>query len=75
MMKIGFMASHGGSGMSAILKAIDTGLDVNASVLVSNNKQADAFAIAKAHQLHCYHLSANTHPQAQQLDEAILFNL
>lgn len=71
MMKIGFMASHGGSGMKAILAAIDNGLKAEASVLISNNKNAGALAIAKAHNVPAYHLNTPMFGDAAQLDAAI----
>jgi phosphoribosylglycinamide formyltransferase-1 len=65
------MASHGGSGMKAILEAIQQGLEAQAVVFIGNNKNAGAFKIAAQHNLECYHLSSKTHPDPEQLDQAI----
>ncbi len=65
------MASHGGSGMEAILEAIQQGLDAQAVVFIGNNKNAGAFSIATQHHLDCHHLSTKTHPDPKQLDQAI----
>lgn len=69
------MASHGGSGMKAILKAIQQGLNAHAIVFISNNLNAPAFAIAKQHNLATYHLSSKTHQDPEQLDQAICSKL
>ncbi len=71
MIKIGFMASHGGSGMRAVLEALDHGLEAAATVLICNNQDAEAFTIAKRHDIPCYHLSGKTHPDPVLLDHAI----
>jgi len=71
MLNLGFMASHGGSGMQAILEAIQHGLNAKAKVLIGNNQNSKAFAIAEQHELATFHLSAKTHPNSNQLDLAI----
>lgn len=72
---LGFIASHGGSGMKAILENIQLGLDANASVFIGNNQNALAFTIAKQHNLATYHLSSKTHQDPGQLDQAICSSL
>ena len=43
MLKLGFLASHGGSGMQAVLAAIATGeLNAEARILVTNNRDCAA---------------------------------
>jgi phosphoribosylglycinamide formyltransferase-1 len=71
MINIGFMASHGGSGMKAILQAIQQGLKANPKVCICNNRQADAFNVAQAYHLATYYLSSATHKDQQLLDQAI----
>ncbi len=71
MLNLGFIASHGGSGMKSILEAIQQGLDADAKVFISNNQNAAAFEIAKQHKLETYHLSSKTHQDPKQLDQAI----
>ncbi len=68
---VGFIASHGGSGMKAILEAIQRGLNANAMVFIGNNQKALSFGIAKQHNLATYHLSSKTHLDPEQLDQAI----
>ena len=65
------MASHGGSGMKAILEAIQQGLNANGAVFIGNNPKAAAFAVAKQYNLATYHLSSKTHQDPKQLDQAI----
>jgi phosphoribosylglycinamide formyltransferase-1 len=75
MLTLGFMASHGGSGMKAILEAIPKGLNANGAVFIGNNPKASAFAIAKQYNLTTYHLSSKTHQDPEQLDQAICSRL
>ena len=75
MIKIGFMASHGGSGMKAVLQAIDSGLNANPRVLICNNQNAQVFNVARQYHLDCYYLSSNTHDDQQQLDREICTTL
>ena len=73
MLRIGFLASHGGSGMRAVLEAITEGRlpAAGGSVLVTNNSGAAAVAVAGAHGVPTCHLSAATHPDPESLDLAI----
>ena len=71
MINIGFMASHGGSGMKAILQAIQEGLKASPKVCICNNRQADAIKVAQEHNLATYYLSSSTHEDQQKLDLAI----
>ena len=47
MLNIGFMASYNGSGMTSVLQAIENGLQVNPTVLICNNKDANAFKVLR----------------------------
>jgi hypothetical protein len=72
VLRVGFLASHGGSGMRAALDAIRAGaVRAQASVVISNNSSAPALSSARQVGLPCYHLSAATHPVPEDLDAAI----
>ena len=71
-LRIGFLASHGGSALAAILEAIHSGrLDAAPVVVVSNNGTAGALALAHAAGVPALHLSRATHPEPAALDRAI----
>ena len=72
MLRVGFLASHGGSGMRASLDGIRAGvIRAEASVVISNNSTAPALGIARQVGLPCYHLSAATNPVPEDLDATI----
>jgi phosphoribosylglycinamide formyltransferase 1 len=72
-MNIGFLASHGGSNMQAIIDACKSGkLNATPAVVISNNKDSGAIARAKTEGIPYYYLSGKTHPGPEELDEAIL---
>jgi phosphoribosylglycinamide formyltransferase-1 len=69
---LGFVASHGGSNMQAIIDACKAGrLDAKPCVVVSNNSEAMALRRAKNEGIPSYHISAATHPGPLE-DEEIL---
>ena len=72
-MRLGFLASHRGSGMQAVLDACASGrLAATPAVAISNNRDAEALVrAARAGVPHC-HLSRATHPEPDALDGAIL---
>ena len=71
-MNIGFLASHNGSNMQAIVDACRTErLDATPAAVVSNNSESGALARAKKEGIPHYHLSSKTHPDSRELDEAI----
>lgn len=75
-LRLGFLASHGGSSMQAIHKAIQAGkLNAEACVLISNNSQSRAAAFAKENSIPTYHLSLKTAHPPELLDRAILDTL
>ncbi len=75
-MNFGFLASHHGSNMQAVLDACRNGqLHAIPAVVISNNGDSEALARAKREAIPGYHLSSKTHPIAEQLDEAILQTL
>ena len=72
-MNVGFLASHGGSNMQAIIDACKSGkLKATPAVVISNNSDSGAIAKAKAEGVPYYYLSGKTHPGPGELDEAIL---
>ena len=72
-LRLGFLASHGGSSMRAIIAAIDDGRLGGAipAVAISNNSQSPALVFARQHGIPAYHLSDRTHPEPDGLDAAI----
>jgi phosphoribosylglycinamide formyltransferase-1 len=72
-LRLGFLASHGGSNLQAILDAIDSGaLPAVACVVISNNSEATALSRAAARGIPALHLSSKTHPDPDALDRTIL---
>jgi phosphoribosylglycinamide formyltransferase-1 len=71
-MRLGFLASHSGSSMQAILAAIRQGvLKAEAAIAIANNADAPALAYAKAAGLATRHISARSHGDAAAADRAI----
>lgn len=71
--RLGFLASHGGSNMQAIIDACKDGrLGATPCLVVSNNSDARALQRARREGLPAYHLSAVTHPDPDALDREIL---
>jgi phosphoribosylglycinamide formyltransferase 1 len=71
-LKLGFLASHGGSSMKAILDAIARGeLRASACVVITNNADAPALAHARALGIPAYHLSETKLGGAAEADRAI----
>ena len=72
-MRLGVLASHGGSNLQAIIDSTKSGaLDAQVAVVVSNNSDSLALQRANVEGISAFHLSRNTHVDAQQLDQAIL---
>lgn len=71
-MNIGFLVSHRGSNMQAVVDACATGrLDARVCVVISNNSHSEALARAHDLGIPSFHLSSRTHPEPEQLDGAI----
>jgi phosphoribosylglycinamide formyltransferase-1 len=71
-LKIGVLASHGGSNMQAIIDAIEAGvLDASIVLIISNNSGSGAIERATGHDLPWRHLSGRTHRGEGALDLAI----
>ena len=72
---LGFLASHGGSNMQAIIDACkQRRLDAKLCVVISNNSDSMALARARTEGIPHYHISASTHPGEAE-DRAILRTL
>jgi phosphoribosylglycinamide formyltransferase-1 len=72
-MNLGFLASHNGSNMQAIINACTSGaLNAVPAVVISNNSDSGALARARQESIPCYCLNSKTHPSPESLDEAIL---
>lgn len=72
-LNLGFLASHGGSNMQAIIDACKNGIiDAVPCVVISNNSESGAIHRAKTEGIPYYHISIKTHPEPEQLDEAIV---
>ena len=75
-LRIGALASHGGSNLQAIIDACASGrLDAEVVVVISNNSGAPALQRAAAAGIPTAHLSSRTHPDAEELDQAVLGSL
>jgi phosphoribosylglycinamide formyltransferase-1 len=75
-LRIGVLASGGGTTLQAILDACAQGhLHADVAVVISNNRGSGALARAQACSVRAVHLSSKTHPDADALDGAILGQL
>ncbi|QKS46517.1 phosphoribosylglycinamide formyltransferase [Paenibacillus cellulosilyticus] len=75
-LRLGFMSSHGGSNMQAILDAVSDGrLNAWPAVLISNNSTSTAMERARTFGMPAYHYSSVTHPEPEILDLQILETL
>ena len=73
VLQLGFLASHGGTNMQAILDACQEGrLRARPRVIISNNSGSGALQRAGKAGVAAAHLSDYTHPQPGALDRAIL---
>lgn len=71
-LRLGFLSSHGGTNMQAIIDACRGGrLEADLCVVISNNSGSAALERARREGIPHYHLSAETHPQPERLDAAI----
>ena len=75
-LRLGFLASHGGTNMQTIIDACKDGrLNAVPSVVISNNSRSNALARARREGIPGYHLSGVTHRASDQLDDAVLETL
>jgi phosphoribosylglycinamide formyltransferase-1 len=71
-LRLGFLASGRGSNLQAILRACQDGrLGAVPAIVISNNADSGALALARREALPAFHLSTRTHPDPAELDEAI----
>lgn len=76
LLRLGFLASHNGSNMQAILDACKAGrLAARPVVVISNNSDSGALARARQEGISACHLSGHTHPGPGTLDQAICATL
>ena len=75
-LKLGFLASHGGSNLQAIIDACKKGrLHADPRVVISNNSNSGALERARREGIPAFHLSGRTHPDPGELEKAILATL
>ncbi|MCB1683397.1 MAG: phosphoribosylglycinamide formyltransferase [Pseudomonadales bacterium] len=73
MMRIGVLASHGGSVLQAIMDACASGeIPARVALVLSNNSGARALERARAEGIESIHLSSQTHPDSEALDQAMV---
>ncbi|HEX2052879.1 MAG TPA: phosphoribosylglycinamide formyltransferase [Actinomycetota bacterium] len=71
-MRLGILASHGGSNMQAVIDATKAGtLPAEVVVVIGNNAASGAAARAASEGIPFHHLSGRTHPDSGALDDAI----
>jgi phosphoribosylglycinamide formyltransferase 1 len=72
-LRLGFLASHNGSNMQAVIDACKAGLiKARPAAVISNNSDSGALVRAKKEGIPYYHLSTKTHPEPERLDTTIL---
>ena len=75
-LRLGVLASHGGTNLQAIIDACADGrLSAEISVVISNNSRERALQRARSAGIPAFHLSGQTHPEPEQLDGAIFETL
>src|SRR5262249_42728327 len=75
-LRLGFLASHAGSNLPAIVGACRAGrLAAGLCVVICNNSAAQALQRARGAGIATRHLSSHTHPSEEALDRAILGTL
>jgi phosphoribosylglycinamide formyltransferase-1 len=71
-LRLGFLASHGGTTAGAVMDACEEGsLETSVGLVMSNNSQSLALAKARQRGIATVHLSSKTHPDPGDLDEAM----
>lgn len=73
MIKIGVMASGGGSNFKALIEHIGEGdLDAHCKFLITNNAACGATEHAKEYGIPVYHISVKTHPDTLAYENAMI---
>ena len=74
--RLGFLASHGGSNMQAIIDICkDCNVKAVPCVVISNNGRSKALERARREGIPGFHISGCTHPESEALDRAICATL
>jgi len=74
MLKLGFLASHAGSNLQAVVAACRAGtLAAEPRAAVSNNSRSGALEKARAEGIAAYHISDKTHPDGVDAAMAAVF--
>lgn len=72
MLKIGVMASGGGSNFKAIIDRIGEGdLEAQCKFLITNNAGCGAVGYANTYGIPVYHISGKTHPDEAEYEKAL----
>src|SRR4051812_12505100 len=72
-LNLGFLASHGGTSMRAIVDALADGrLQGRACVVISNNAEAPALQFARARGIEAWHISGKIEGSEDACDAAIV---
>src|SRR5215470_16251913 len=72
-MRIGVLASHEGTTLQALLDAVaQRRITACVAIVISNNRDSGALRRAQASGVPAVRLSSATHPDAEELDRAIL---
>ncbi len=72
-LKLGFLASHGGSNMQAIIDGCRSGfIDAVPAVVISNNSASGAIERAIKENIPYYHISSKQYSPEEETDEAII---
>ncbi len=70
--KLGFLSSHGGSNMQAIIDACKIKkLNMIPTVIISNNSKSQALKRARIENIPYFHLNSKTHSDSIELDNEI----
>jgi phosphoribosylglycinamide formyltransferase-1 len=73
---LGFCASHNGSNVRAVLRAISEGaIAARGGIVISNNSKAGVVDVAREFGVPFKHLSSHSFPRAEDLDREILGTL
>jgi phosphoribosylglycinamide formyltransferase-1 len=71
--RLGFLASHGGSNMQSIIDECKTGkVAATPACIISNNSSSMALQRAEKENIPAYHISSAKYPTQDELDDAII---
>jgi len=73
VMKISFLASHGGSAARQIIRAMEDGrIPARTGLVITNNRDSVIYQWCLNHDIEVRHISSATHPDVDAEDSAIL---